>query len=175
MLLRAVNVGGRNVLPMAELASVLRGDGFAEVRTYIQSGNIVVTTPGSTRDVAARVRGLILERFGLDVGVVARDAAVMARVLAANPFKEAEVAPKSVHVAFLDGEVDPSAVARLDARAVSPDRFEVAGDHVYLHYPSGQGRSKLTGDLLERRLGVVATVRNWSTVTTLAAMTGATT
>lgn len=173
VLLRAVNVGGRNVVPMAALASALDAAGFADVRTYIQSGNVVLTTPLATSAVATRVRQVVAERFGLDVDVMARDGQAVARVLAANPFPDAAATPKALHVAFLDREVDAAAAARLDAVGVHPDRFVVDGDHVYLHYAAGQGRSRLSGDVLERRLGARATARNWSTVTTLAAMVNA--
>lgn len=170
-LLRGINVGGRNKLPMVELAQVFVESGAGNVRTYIQSGNVVFTAAAAvTKGIGAAVAGLIEKRFGLRVPVVVRSAGEMEGVLAGNPFlrKGAEVA--TLHVAFLADRPEARRVAALDANRSPGDSFAVAGREIYLHLPNGVARTKLTNDYFDRALGTVSTVRNWRTVETLAGM-----
>lgn len=173
LLLRGVNVGGHGRLPMAGLRDTLADLGFADARTHLQSGNAVVSaTPAQVRTVGERLEEAISERFGVVTTVMVRDGAALAEVVAANPFpSEAAADPASVHVAFLTGAPAVDDVARLDPERSPGDRFAVHGAEVYLHYPSGSGRSKLTAAYLEQVLGVPATARNWRTVTALLEMT----
>jgi uncharacterized protein (DUF1697 family) len=168
-LLRAVNVGGRNRLPMPELREALEARGLDSVSTLLQSGNVLFDAAGSEAAVAATIRSTVAEAFGLDIGVVVRTAAELVAIARANPFL-AQREPRdaaTLHVAFLDREPSAAAAA-LDPGRSPPDAFAVSGREVYLSYPNGSGRSRLTLDYLERTLGVEATARNWRTVQRLA-------
>lgn len=174
LLLRGINVGGRNRLPMADLRALTTALGFEDVITYLQSGNLVCTGTGPAGDAAVRVADSLRDELSLTVPVVARTSGDWAEVLAGNPFTSDEEDPKKLHVTFLDGVPDADQVAGLDAEAGSfaPDRLAIAGADVYLHFPGGYADTPLQNAFLERRLGRVATTRNWRTVTVLAGMVG---
>ena len=169
-LLRAVNVGGRNRIPMPALRQALEDRGLAEVSTVLQSGNVVFEAAGSEAAVAEAIRAAITTTFGFDAAVLVRTAAQLAAVAVANPFlAEGEARdPTTLHVAFLDRTPTAVAAARLDEERSPPDAFELRGREVYLSYPNGSGRSRLTLGYLERLLAVEATARNWRTVLRLA-------
>lgn len=167
-LLRGVNVGGRNRLPMEALKALLVEQGHAAVKTYIQSGNAVFTAHGQPAEQMARCIGEGLSSsFGLQVPVVLRSADELLSAAAAHPLLSDGVDPKHLHVGFLSRTASPEQIARLDPRRSPPDRFLVVGDHIYLHFPNGVARSKLTSAYLDSRLGAVVTVRNWKTVQAL--------
>jgi len=167
--LRGVNVGGARKLPMAELRSLLASTGYGDVRTYVQSGNVVFTaTPTDTVVLAAELGSVIEERFGFDVVAVVRDAQELAAIASAHPYAGDEEDPKRLHVLFLAQRPSPEQVSGLDPDRSPVDRFVVDGRELYVHYPDGVGRSKFTIDYVERVLGTPATGRNWNTVTKLA-------
>jgi uncharacterized protein (DUF1697 family) len=171
-LLRAINLGERNKVPMAGLRSLFSDLGYDDVSTYLQSGNVVFRTrsgkPGRT---AADIQRKIADEFGLTVAVLLRTPAELRRIAAGNPFLKGESDPKKLHVLFLDKT--PAAKARrdLDPDRSPPDRFALRGREIYLHLPNGSARSKLTIDYFERRLGATGTGRNWKTVIKLAELT----
>ena len=169
-LLRGINVGGSNKVPMADLRAVVAKLGYVDVETYIQSGNVVFRSSSKEAALVGQLEDAIARSFSLQIPVVVRSKAQLAAVLAADPFPDA--ASNMAHVAFLSGTPSAKAVAALDPDRSPPDAFQVVGREVYLHYPNGSGRSKLTGDYLERMLDVRATVRNRNTVTKLLAMMG---
>ena len=172
VLLRAVNVGGTAKLPMAELRRLLEGVGCADVRTYVQSGNAVVRAPARLADALPTRLGDAIERaLGFRPAVIVRSAQAWRDIAAAHPFEAEGVEPKLLHVAFLDAA--PAAGRALDPARSPGDRALVRGEEVFLHYPSGSGRSKLDNAYLERALGVASTMRNWRTVGALAAMLSA--
>lgn len=169
-LLRAVNVGGNNRVPMAPLRAALEASGLDGVCTILQSGNVVFRT-GKSKSVAATLVGdTIDDAFGVRVVVVLRSAAELAAVASSNPFLAADSGrvPTTLHVAFLSKRPSASAIAKLDPDRSPPDECAVKGREAYLSYPSGSGRSRLTLDYLERVLGVRGTARNWRTVQRLA-------
>jgi uncharacterized protein (DUF1697 family) len=170
-LLRAVNVGGRNRLPMAELRATLSARGFDGVTTVLQSGNVLLESADPEQVVAATVAETIEASFGLRIGVVVRTAAELTAIAGRNPFlaSDEERDPATLHVAFLSKRPSAASVATLDPDRSPPDSFMLEGRELYLSYPNGSGRSKLTLDYLERCLGVQATARNWRTVQRLAA------
>ena len=172
--LRAVNVGGKNKVPMAGLRDALTAAGLDEVATVLQSGNVVFRLRGSAGAAAKLIAGTIGECFGLQIGVVIRSAAELAAVAATNPFLDTEPDrdARTLHVAFLSKRPAAAAVAKLDPHRSPPDAFAVRGREVYLSYPDGSGRSRLTLDYLERALGVTGTARNWRTVQRLQALLG---
>lgn len=168
-LLRGVNVGGKNRLPMAQLAQVYEAAGARAVRTYIQSGNVVFEAPAAlAKRLPALVSEALLGQLGLVVPVIQRSGAALAATLEANPFPRAK--ETALHVAFLATKPTTAAVASLEPDRSPGDDFEVVGDLVYLHCPNGFGRTKLSTGWLDARLGTTSTLRNWNTVRALAAL-----
>lgn len=162
-LLRAVNVGGRK-LSMAAVVDAVGTAGGADARTYLQSGNVVFS---SSRAVASGLSGALSAAAGFDVPVVLRSAADLARVVSGQPL----AGPESAwHVTFLESAPARPSVSALDPSAYGGDSFAVVRREVYLRTPDGYGRTKLTNAFFERKLGVVATTRNWRTVCALAEM-----
>lgn len=174
-LLRAVNVGGRSVL-MADLRAMLGELGHDNPRTLLQSGNVVFTLE-SKRSLAALEKKLEAEarrRFGFDVAFMLRTAAQWKEIIARNPFADAaKNDPARLVLMVLKGAPDADAINALRDGCKGPETIDVAGREAYLIYPDGQGNSKLTNALIERKLGVAGTARNWNTVLKLAALASA--
>lgn len=170
-LLRGINVGGARKLPMKELRAMLEGLGYADVRTYIASGNAVFGAKGGRHE--ARIREAIAERFGYDdVPVLVRTAEQLRAIHRANPYDEPDADPKKVYVAFLAKKPTKKAVAALEGFDRGDNELVITPAAVYLSYAEGMGRSKLNHGLLERRLGVDVTMRNLRTVRKLVEMVG---
>ncbi len=164
-LLRGINVGGGNKLLKGELVKIFAEVGCQDVRTYIQSGNVVFRAAESLVDgLSARITAAIASSHGYQVPVVIRTGADWAGVVSGNPFLAAGADPGKLHVGFLADTPDPARVATLDPDRSPPDAFEVRGDEVYLHFPAGVARSKLDNAYFDRTLGTVCTIRNWRTV-----------
>jgi uncharacterized protein (DUF1697 family) len=173
-LLRGINMAGHKRLPMKDLADLFAAAGAREVRTYIQSGNVVFrAAPEAAERVAAAVERGMAERFGFTAPVVLRTAEALAAVAADNPFTTDGVDPTTLHVLFLADTPDAERVATLDPDRSPPDAFAVGAREVYLHLPNGAARSRLTPDYFDRRLGTTCTGRNWRTVLKLLEMTRA--
>ncbi|HVP63905.1 MAG TPA: DUF1697 domain-containing protein [candidate division Zixibacteria bacterium] len=167
-LMRGINVGGKNKLPMKDLAAIFTGLGCRNVRTYIQSGNVVFDAPASVaRKLASQIAANISKQFGLTVPVVLRDREEMARVITGNPFLAAGLDEKWLHVMFLADRPTANAVAELDHNRSAPDEFQVVGREIYLHLPNGAGNSKLTNVYFDSKLGTISTARNWATTLAL--------
>jgi uncharacterized protein (DUF1697 family) len=169
--LRAVNVGGKNRLPMADLRTALTERGLEDVSTILQSGNVLFHSAEPEHAATATVGDTIEKAFGLHIGVVVRTATELAAVADRNPFLATglELDPATLHVAFLAERPVAAAVATLDPDRSPPDAFVVDGREVYLSYPNGSGRTRLTLAYLERQLKTDGTARNWRTVERLAA------
>lgn len=170
VLLRGINVGGRNRIKMAELRQALEGAGLRRVRTYIQSGNIIADTTGGEEELSHRVEVAIEERWELAVSAIVRNAEEFVSLAREHPFASSDIDSKFLHVAFLDGVPAVAIDEVLSEEELAPDRFKLDGREVYLAYPRGSARSKLTYALLEKRLGLRATARNWNTVIRIASM-----
>ncbi len=169
VLLRGVNVGGRS-LGMATFSLVLTGLGYGQVRTYLQSGNAVLTSRAPAAQVAAEVQAALAATTGLDVPVVVRTAAQLSRVVQGWPF-EPDGAPTTRLVVFLRSARDATALVDLPLDHLLPDRARATGSEVYLSLPNGLGRSRLATLLAGRQRRLVATTRNWNTVTALRELT----
>ena len=170
-LLRGINLGARNKVPMGQLRSSLTAAGFEDVATYVQSGNVVLRRRGGSADeVAAEIEQQVANDFGVAATVVVRTPAQLDKVARGNPFLAEETDPLKLHVVFLERAPQAAASRRLDPERSSPDRFSVRGRDIYLHLPNGFHRSKLTLDYFESTLGVTGTVRNWRTLTKLVAL-----
>ena len=155
---------------MPKLREALADAGFEDVQTYLQSGNVVLSAGASPDEVARDCERLIAKRFGLDIAVVARTRDELAEVVKRNPLKRVAKEPKRYQVSFLDSELDPEVVEKLEAARADPERVEVIGREIYAWHPDGVGRSKLWTLLAGKGLGVTATARNWNTVTKLLEM-----
>ncbi len=170
-LLRGINVGGKNKLPMTELAALFTEAGCSAVRTYIQSGNVVFGASSKQAEgLPVLIARRIAERFALRVPVVLRSAGQLREVAGGNPFVEAGADLEALHVAFLASEPDPDHLAGLDPNRASPDAFRVVGREIFLFLPGGVARTKLTLDYFDSKLATVSTMRNWRTVLKLLEM-----
>jgi uncharacterized protein (DUF1697 family) len=166
-LLRGVNIGPRNRIAMPELRGALEAAGFGDVATYIQSGNVVLSSGAKPDAVARGVEAAIANRFGLEIAVVVRTRAELAAVVGNDPFGDSVDEPKRFQVTFLDAPLSRDVVSKIEASAARGERVVVGKREVYAWHPAGVGRSKLATLLAGRSLGVTATARNWTTVTTL--------
>ena len=152
---------------MEGLRDLLEEAGFDNVRTYLQSGNVVLSGPKKAEEVARTCRRAIAERLGLDLEVVVRTRAELARVVKRDPLGEVATNPKRYQVSFLAAKPTRAVVRKLEAAAVEPERVVASGREIYAWHPEGVARSKLWALLAGHGLGVVATSRNWTTVTKL--------
>jgi uncharacterized protein (DUF1697 family) len=155
---------------MAELRQLLTGAGFANVKTYVQSGNIALDGAAKPAALERELATLIERRFGFVVPVIVRDRSALEAVVALNPLGDVADDPKRYQVSFLSHTLSAETVARLRELAAGSERLAVHGRELYAWHPDGVARSKLWNALAGTGLGVTATARNWRTVTTLAAM-----
>ncbi len=168
-MLRGINVGGHKKVPMSQLRAMLESLGFKQVRTYIQSGNVIFKAADSDpADFSAKIEKKILAQFGFSVSVITRTPEELRKSIEGNPFaKESSKDPAKVHIAFLSEVPKADAVKKLAALATASEQLQHSGREVYLYYKDGMGRAKLTGNVLEKVLAVTATARNWNTVNKL--------
>ncbi len=172
-LLRGINVGGKNKMPMPALAALFTESGCRDVQTYIQSGNVIFqAAPEAADTLPAQISALIAERFGLRVPVVLRTAEQLAAAFHNNPFLAQELLTQTLHVMFLADLPSLEKVAGLDANRSTPDAFVVQGRDIYLHLPNGGADTKLTNAYFDAKLATVSTIRNWKTVTKLLELAG---
>jgi uncharacterized protein (DUF1697 family) len=173
-MLRGINVGGHGKVPMEKLRSICEKLNYSEVRTFIQSGNVVFEAAKSKpENLSQKIRGAILAEFGFEPAVITRTPEELAMAIANNPFvKQSKVEPAKVHIAFLSDLPKPEAVKKLEGLATPDERVQPRGREIYLYYRNGMGQAKLTGAVIERVLGIAATARNWNTVTKLYEMAG---
>jgi uncharacterized protein (DUF1697 family) len=168
-LLRGINVGGQKRLSMDSLQRLYIGLGFTAVRTYVQSGNVVFqTNDDDPPAVAKRIEQRIEADYGFPVAVFIRQPQDFRRILANNPFLNDRHADHSqLYVTFLYQPPPEAAWERTSAPAGIPDEFARGDMEIYIFCPNGYGKTKISNDFFERKLGVPATTRNWNTVKTL--------
>lgn len=169
-LLRGINLGPRNRIAMAELRDALGHAGYEGVRTYVQSGNVVLESDEAPTALEQSIEGLIADRFELKIPVVARTRDELAEVIERNPLKGVATDPKRYQVSFLAEPLDAERLEQLNAVATESERLVADGRELYAWHPDGVARSKLWAKLAGTGLGVKATARNWTTVETLLAM-----
>ena len=163
-LFRGINIGGKNLLPMKELAVLLEDMGARKIKTYIQSGNAVFQ--GAEKDIsqlAGQLAAAIKKRHGFEPHVLILGLDAIDRAIAENPFPEAAAEPGSLHLVFLLSPPRNPDLKKLDSLRTESERFHLRDQVFYLHAPEGVGRSRLATNI-ERLLGVPATGRNWRTV-----------
>jgi uncharacterized protein (DUF1697 family) len=164
VLLRGVNVGSRNRIAMPKLRASLEAGGFDDVRTYLQSGNVVLSSSAKATDVARKVERLIANEFGLDIAVVTRTRAQLGKVVELDPLASVAKNPKRYQVSFLATKPSGEVIRRVEEAAAPAERVVVHGREIYAWHPDTIARSKLWALLAGQRLGVTATSRNWTTV-----------
>jgi uncharacterized protein (DUF1697 family) len=171
-MLRGINVSGQKIIKMERLRATFEGLGFGNVRTYVQSGNLVFETgTNSAATITRRIEERILNDFGFAVRVFLIKAKELNEIAKENPFvNDGTIDQSKLHVTFLSDRAPTTAVKSLAALAVKPERFQISGQAIYLYCPNDYGRSKLANNAIERKLGVEATTRNWKTVKALLSM-----
>lgn len=169
-LFRGINVGGSNILPMRELVAVLEGLGLNQVRTYIQSGNVVFKSERrNLKELSQEISTAIGRSHGFSPHVFLLDLQTFQEAIAANPFSEAEREPKTLHLFFLAEGPQNLNLEALEGVKAENERFRLINNVFYLHAPDGIGRSKLAENV-GKGWGVAVTARNWRTVSKIMAM-----
>jgi uncharacterized protein (DUF1697 family) len=173
LLLRGINLGSRNRIAMPALREALAAADFDDVRTYLQSGNVVLASNEKPEDVVRKMKRVLAKGFDLDVEVVARTRAQLANVVELNPLGPIASNPKRYQVTFLATKPSREVVRRVEEAAAPEERVAVAGREIYAWHPDGIARSRLWALLAGQKLGVTATARNWTTVRKLLELAGA--
>jgi uncharacterized protein (DUF1697 family) len=171
-LLRAVNLGPHNKISMADLKAVAQGAGLTDARTLLQSGNLVFHAKAqASAALEKHLESALGKELGLKTPVLVRSAAEWRATLEANPFpKEAKADPSHLVVMALKGKPEPTLLASLTQAIVGRERVKAGPRALYLVYPDGIGESKLTAALIEKKVGIVGTARNWNTAEKIAAL-----
>jgi uncharacterized protein (DUF1697 family) len=172
-LLRSVNVAGHGRIAMNELRASFERLGFANVTTYIQTGNVLFSASSrSEHGVAAAIEEQLDADLGDSPAVIVRSVPELVRIGGSSPYAKAGATPARHHVTFLASAPTKKALAALDLPPSGHDELVVEGREIYVYTPDGYAGTKYTGTFLERRLGVVSTTRNWNTVTKLCELAG---
>ena len=166
-LLRGINLGARNRVSMPELRELLEGLGHEDVRTLLQSGNVVLTSEESGEQLEQSLEKAIARELGVESRMIVRTARELAAVVKRNPLADVADDPKRYQVSFLSDTLAPAVKKQLEAADVAPERVAVHGREIYAWHPAGIQRSPLVKLLTDKKLGVTATARNWNTVTKL--------
>lgn len=171
-LLRGINVGGNKKIAMADLRKLVEGLGHQDVKTLLQSGNVVFGSDSADQAaLAAELERTIEAELGMSVGCLVRDGADLARIIAHDPLGDVADNPSRHFVVFLSGAVDPAKFAEVEALARAGERLAAGEREVHMWLPDGAAETKLTHLAFQKRLGVtIATARNWNTVTKLATL-----
>lgn len=163
ILLRAVNVAGKNSIKMAELKSHLEKANFHNVKTYIQSGNIILQSDLSAPDIILKVQQIISEQFGFSVHVFVLTTDSLQHILHNNPFQNGEEGNRRF-ITLLDKKPDSSDLDKLARIDISDEKYEIKDDVFYFYVPQGMANSKLSNPFIEQKLKVVSTGRNLNTM-----------
>ena len=171
-MLRGINVTGHNVIRMEALRAAFAALGFKNVKTYIQSGNVIFETDEPATGLSAKIQKAILKKFGFEVPVLTKTADEMAEIVKRNPFAtDTALDQKKLYVTFLSDDPRANAGELLKPLAANGERFHVVGRAVYGCFPNGYGETKLSNTAIEKKLSCGATTRNWNTTRTLLEMT----
>ena len=163
-LFRGINIGSTRSLPMRELVELLSGLGLQNIKTYIQSGNVIFeTAENDPAQLAQRISQAVQRSRGFAPTVLLLETADLENAVASNPYPQAEPVPKSLHIFFMAAPPPDPDLKKLESLRLDSERFTLLGKLFYLHTPDGVGRSKLAAGV-EKALGVPATGRNWQTV-----------
>jgi uncharacterized protein (DUF1697 family) len=169
-LLRGINIGPNKRVPMPRLRELLTEHGYEDVKTYVASGNVVLTSKASPRKLEKELEKLIEDEWGFDVAVIVRTRDELADVIEREPFGKIVDNPKFLQVSFLSGEPDKENAKKINDACVEPEQVVIDGREIYAWHPDGIGRSDLAKLLATKKLGVTVTARNWRTVLALLAL-----
>ncbi|RJQ17050.1 DUF1697 domain-containing protein [Candidatus Woesearchaeota archaeon] len=161
-LLRAINVGGQKKIPMDALKKLYASLNLKKVKTYIQSGNVVFQSPAIKEETIEKA---IQKHFGFDVAVLIRTPEELKKIIAKNPFAKKDSG--RIYVVFLSDVPKKIPLDKINSMRHPSEEFFISGKEIYLFYPNGYGRTKLSNTFFEKTLNVTATTRNWNTVTAL--------
>lgn len=167
--LRGINVSGKNKIPMAELRELCDGLNLQDVNTYIQSGNVVFKSElQNTSELEALISKAILKIFGFEVPVIIKTVSGLQEILNHNPFiTDDEILRKQNYFVLLKNKPNKDALENLKSESFDNEEFKISGNCIYLKCKSGYGKAKLNNNLIERKLKVLATTRNYRTMTKL--------
>ena len=173
-MLRGINVGSGKVVKMERLRTSFTALGFGEVRTYVQSGNVVFQSERkSPAELARTIEAKIQRDFGFTVPVLIKTSKELAQIVHDNPLlRLKKIDVSKLHVTFLSDTPPKTAVKVLEDLATTGERFRILSREIYLYCPDGYGVSKLTNNTIEKKFSLVATTRNWRTVNELLGMAG---
>jgi uncharacterized protein (DUF1697 family) len=171
-MLRGINVSGHRIIKMEQLRASFAALGFRNVKTYVQSGNVVFeATNDSAARLSKKIEKKILCDFGFSVAVFLKTSKDIEEIIKCNPLLETPAIDHAkLHVTFLSNDPPETALEQLRPLAATPEQFRIMGREIYLSCPNGYGNTKLSNAAIEKKLSVVATTRNWKTVNTLLAM-----
>ena len=173
-ILRGINVSGHKVIKMESLRAAFEEMGFAHVKTYVQSGNVIFETNEPPASLAAKIERKILDEFGFDVPVLTKSSKEMIEIVKRNPFlKDGSIDQSKLHVTFLSDDPPRNALELLTPLAAGAEQARIVGRAVYLYCPNGYGNTRLTNTVIEKKLSCRATTRNWATTNKLLEMAGA--
>lgn len=164
-MLRGINVSGQKMIKMADLVALLSELDFKNIRTYIQSGNLIFEYPETDqKELAKQIEHKILQQYKFDVPVIIRNRKELLKIVEKNPFIKRNEDINKLHATFLDDEPDLEIVKKFKETTIDSDEFEVMGKEVFLVCKNGYGKTKLTNGYFEKKFKTHATTRNWKTV-----------
>jgi uncharacterized protein (DUF1697 family) len=171
-LLKGINVGRHKRIKMADLKHAIKSIGFKNIKTYLQSGNVIFEHDSTdSAKVAEDIEEKIDQTFEFSVNVIIRTEDELESIIKVNPFiKEVNIELDKLHVTFLSDIPDPETIMDLDIKKDENEKFEVIGREVYLYCPNGYGNTRLKNDVFEKKLNTTATTRNWKTTNKLLEM-----
>ncbi len=169
-LLRGINVSGQKLIKMEALRELLKSNGLENVVTYIQSGNIIFDSDLNRKEIADKILDEIKAHYGFDVGIIILDQKSLSQAVNQNPFINEDCDTKRLYVTFLNMIPSDENKEKLHSASVGDDEFQIIDDVIYIMYSNSAGTSKLSLALIENRLKVVATMRNWNTTIKLLSM-----
>jgi len=171
-MLRGINVGRGKVVKMERLRASFAALGFGEVRTYVQSGNVVFQSERKS-ELTRTIEAKIQHDFGFTVPVLIKTSKELAQIVRDNPLLRAKgIDVSKLHVTFLSNAPPKTAASVLEDLATTRERFRISNREIYLYCPDGYGNSKLANNTIEKKFSLVATTRNWRTVNALLKMAG---
>lgn len=169
LLLRGINVGGHRKIKMADLRLLLQNLDYANVQTYIQSGNILLESDQEAAQIASKVKAAIKAKYDFDVPTLVMLWKDLEAIVEKLPFENVEE-EKALYFTFLEKKPDAESVERLEPKLLKGEAYQIIDKTIYLYCPNGYGRTKLTNDFWEKQLKVAATTRNWKTTKKLLEM-----
>jgi len=167
VLLRGINVGGNNKLPMADLRELLATNGYKNIATYIQSGNIFLNSTKTAEEININIKLLLKQQFDYDIPVVTLTAEEIKTCFTQNPYLKIEEDFKNLHVTFLNTAPEKGSIENISIKKSNNDSYIIEGRIIYLHTPDGYRSTKFTNGEFEKKLKTQATTRNWRTTTKL--------